>query len=131
MKTQSAKAKGRNLQKEVVAMIRKHFPFLTEDDVISKSMGAGGEDIVLSKAAREVLPFSVECKATETFSVFKAYEQARKNAKGWEPIVVHRKNRTKPVVIVDLEYFIELHSDNDKLAKLISHDPRIESESLR
>jgi hypothetical protein len=117
--TASRKAKGRNLQKEVVASIRKHFPFLTEDDVISKSMGAGGEDVVLSKAARAVLPFSVECKATEKFSLWDAFNQAAVNAKGWVPIVVHRKSRTKPVVIVDMEYFIGLHADCDRLAKQI------------
>lgn len=119
MKTSSAKAKGRNLQKEVVSCIRKHFPFLSEDDVISKSMGAGGEDVVLSKAARQVLPFSIECKATEKFSLWEAFNQAVKNAKGWNPAVVHRKNRTKAVIIVDLDYFVQLHAECDKLGKRI------------
>lgn len=117
--SQSRKAKGRNLQKEVKALIHKYFPFLGDDDIISKSMGAGGEDIVLSKAAREVLPLSIECKATEKFNLREAWSQAEANAKEWNPIVIHRKNRTKPVAVCDLEYFIELHAQCDRLGKLL------------
>lgn len=115
----SRKAKGRLLQKEVVTAIRKFFPSLHIDDVTSRSMGAAGEDILLSPAARRVLPISVECKATESFNVADAYGQALENAGNYEPVVIHRRNRTKALAIVDMNYFIELHSDNDRLANII------------
>ena len=115
MKPSSAKNKGRKLQQEVKALIHKFFPHLAEDDVISRSMGSSGEDVILSAAARQVLPLSIECKATEKFNLREAWEQAEANSKQWNPVVIHRKNRTKPVAVVDLEYFIELHSDCHKL----------------
>lgn len=79
-------------------------------------MGAGGEDVKLSPKARELFPCSIECKATESFNVRAAWEQAKANAKSWNPIVVHRKNRTEPIVVCTLPYFISLHADADKLA---------------
>lgn len=115
----SRKAKGRNLQKEVVTMLLKHFPHLSVDDVKSTSMGAGGEDVLLSKAARDVFPCSVECKATESFSLWAAWNQAVANARDYNPIVVHRKSRTKAVAIVDLEYFVAMHSACNRLALLV------------
>jgi hypothetical protein len=79
-------------------------------------MGGQGEDIMLSAAAREVFPVSIECKATEAFNVHAAYAQAAKNAGKYVPVVIHRKNRTRPLVIVDLDYFLDLHADCHKLA---------------
>ena len=116
---QSRKSKGRNLQKEVVACLLKYMPFLKESDVQSTSMGAPGVDVKLSAAAQEVFPFAIECKATEKFNLWDAWRQASTNTKGLNPIVIHRKNRTKAVAIVDLEYLVALHADNDALAKLV------------
>ena len=53
MKTQSAKAKGRNLQKWVVNKLIETFEIHPED-IKSCSMGAGGEDVQLSPAARKL-----------------------------------------------------------------------------
>jgi hypothetical protein len=67
-------------------------------------MGAGGEDIQLSPAAREAIPFTIECKNNARIAVYKFYEQACTHGKG-EPIVVIKQNRSKPLVIVDADYF--------------------------
>jgi hypothetical protein len=67
-------------------------------------MGAGGEDIQLSSAAREIIPFTIECKNNARIAVYKFYEQACQHGKG-EPIVVIKQNRSKPLVIVDADYF--------------------------
>ena len=40
-----------------------------------------------------------------------AYEQACENAGEYEPIVVMKKNRKKPLIVVDAEYFIGLFND--------------------
>ena len=107
MKTQSAKAKGRNLQKWVVNKLIEEFDIHPED-IKSCSMGAGGEDVVMARAAREKFPFSVECKNVEKLNVWDAYEQAKANSSGYEPIVVMKKNHKKPLVVLDAEHFIEL-----------------------
>jgi len=113
MKTQSAKAKGRNLQKWVVNKLIEEFNIHPED-IKSCSMGAGGEDVVMARAAREKFPFSVECKNVEKLNVWDAYEQAKANSSGYEPIVVMKKNHKKPLVVLDAEHFIEIIKNNDK-----------------
>jgi hypothetical protein len=82
-------------------------------------MGASGVDVKLSKAAQDVFPFAVECKATERLNIWFAWNEAVANAKDLNPIVVHRKNRTKAIAIVDFEYLVELHAQCDRLAKLV------------
>ena len=106
MKTASAKNKGRLLQQWVRDQILSRFPSLTIDDVRSTSMGAGGEDIQLSKAARDLFPYTVECKSNARIAVYKFYEQPQAHGKG-EPVVVIKQNRSKPLVIVDAEYFFK------------------------
>jgi hypothetical protein len=72
-------------------------------------MGAGGEDVLLSPLARRRVPLSIECKSREKIAVYGYYEQAEENAKGrGEPCVFIKQNRSKPLVIVDAEYFLEL-----------------------
>ena len=107
MKTQSAKAKGRNLQKWVVQKLIETFNIHPED-IKSCSMGAGGEDVVMARAAREKFPFSVECKNVEKLNVWDAYEQAKANCNNYEPIVIMKKNHKKPLVVLDAEYFIQM-----------------------
>ena len=50
MKTSSAKAKGRNLQKWVRQMLIEMLDVHPED-IESRSMGAGGEDLIMARAA--------------------------------------------------------------------------------
>ena len=77
MKPSSAKAKGRDLQKWVRDQILRIYPSLHEDDVRATSMGAGGEDVTLSRAARQRFPYQIECKSVARVSVYKWLEQAR------------------------------------------------------
>ena len=107
MKTSSAKAKGRNLQKWVVQKLIEHL-HLDEEDLESRPMGSSGEDIIMGKQSRQVFPYSVECKNQEKVNVWEAYAQAEQNCKGYEPVVVIKRNRQKPLVLVDAEHFVEL-----------------------
>ena len=107
MKAQSAKAKGRRLQQDVRDAILETFPSLESDDVRSTRMGAGGEDVQLSPAARKLFPYSVECKSLAKIAVFNYYEQATGHGKH-EPLVVIKQNRSKPLAVVELEHFMEL-----------------------
>lgn len=107
MKPQSCKAKGRNLQKWVRDQLIEQLDIHPED-IESRSMGAGGEDLIMARAARQKFPFSIECKNVEKLNVWEAYEQAKVNAGTYEPIVVMKKNHKKPLVVIDAETFIKL-----------------------
>lgn len=108
MKTQSAKAKGRRFQQwvrdKLIDILDIH-----PEDIESRSMGAGGEDLIMARAAREKFPYSIECKNQEKLNLWESYKQATENSKDYEPIVVIKKNNHKKLVIVDAEYFVKLH----------------------
>ena len=104
-----SKAKGRKLQNFVRDELRVAFPSLEEDDVKSQTMGMPGEDIVLSPAARKVIPYSFECKNVERLQFWSAVEQAEANCKeGIDAVVVIKKNRKQPYIAVSFEVFLEL-----------------------
>ena len=109
MKTQSAKAKGRRLQQWVRDLLSEKLNVHPED-VESRSMGAGGEDLIMARAAREKFPYSVECKNQEKVNVWESYSQAVENSTDYERVVVIKRNNHKPLVIVDAEYFVGLHT---------------------
>lgn len=113
MKPQSSKAKGRILQNWVRRKLLELFPNLEPDDVASTSMGAPGEDIKLSPAARRLFPYSVECKSLAKIAVYKLYDQAVSNAASHEPLLVIRANRRKELVVVDAEHFFTLVKENN------------------
>ncbi len=108
MRTQSKKAKGRRLQQWVRDLLIEKLEVHPED-IESRSMGAGGEDLIMSRSAREKFPYSIECKNQESLNVWKSYEQAQQNSGNYEPIVVIKRNNVKPLVLVDADYFVELH----------------------
>ena len=108
MKSSSAKAKGRRLQQTIAEDIITHFPSLTSDDVRSTSMGAQGEDVLLSPCARRLFPYSIEAKNQERLSIWSAVEQCEKNARDHTPLIVIKKNHTRPFAVIPWEHFIQL-----------------------
>jgi hypothetical protein len=76
-------------------------------------MGAGGEDVQLSPAARKVYPFSIECKSRAKMAVYQDYVQAASHGPH-EPVVVIKQNGCKPLVVVDAEYFFKEFKNVDK-----------------
>jgi len=109
MKPHSAKAKGRRLQQHVRDRLIERLG-LKKEDVHSRSMGAFGTDVYLSAEARAGFPYAVECKNQETFSIYKAWDQAVENGlkDGLHPVVVYKKNSRDPLVILDFENFLDL-----------------------
>jgi|TARA_R110000744_G_scaffold269901_2_gene383188 hypothetical protein len=110
IKTSSAKAKGRRHQQwvrdKILALFSKA---LLPDDVRSTSMGAGGEDVQLSPAARRLFPYSIECKSFKSFAIYKVMDQAADNCpKGAEPIAIIKGDRMKPLAVMDAEHFFQL-----------------------
>ena len=110
MNTRSRKNKGKRLQNKVRDLLLEQFKdVLEQDDVRSTTMGESGEDIQLSPAARKLIPYAIECKNQESVNLWKSYEQAQENSKDYEPVVILKRNNTKPLVLVDAEYFVKLH----------------------
>ena len=112
MKTSSAKAKGRKLQQWFTQKLIEGLD-LNEEDLESRPMGSQGEDIIMGRESREKFPYSIECKNQEAVNVWKAYEQASENCKGYEPLAVIKRNHHKPLAVVDLDAFILLNRKND------------------
>lgn len=107
MRPQSAKAKGRRLQQEVRLAFLNYFSAqLQDDDIRSTSMGASGEDLLLSPSARAMIPFSVECKNVERLNIWSAIEQA--SGRQHPPLVVFRKNNTVAYAALPFEMLLEL-----------------------
>lgn len=110
MKTSSAKAKGRRHQQEVCQKLLEVSLGLEPDDIRSASMGAPGEDVLFSPAARRQFPFSVECKNVEKLSIWSAINQSRENKpEGSTEMVVFTRNRETPFVALPFEKFLEIY----------------------
>jgi len=110
MKTSSAKQKGRRFQQEVRDTLLEVGCGLEPDDIRSASMGAYGEDILFSPAARKQFPFSIECKNVEKLSIWRCIDQARSNApEGTTPMVAFTRNREVPHVAMPMEEFIKIY----------------------
>lgn len=110
MTPSSKKAKGRSLQQYCCRRIRETFD-LPEDDVVSRSSGSGGEDVMQSDRARELLPLSWECKNTKKFPSIEAIRQARANSKGYTPVVAWKppgKSYDETIVYFNINDFLEL-----------------------
>ena len=112
MKPQSAKAKGRRLQQQFRELLIEELGIHPED-IESRSMGAGGEDLIMARAAREKFPYSIECKNVEKLNVWEAYKQAEENSIDYEPVVVMKKNNHNTLVVLDAEHFVKIHKDSN------------------
>lgn len=106
---QSAKGKARIGQQEVVKILLKTFPELSEDDLRSTPMGSQGEDILMSPKARERLPWDIEVKRGKAFNLVNACKQAENRKSKYQPVAVGRYDRDKKwYATVELNYLLEL-----------------------
>jgi len=108
MRPASCKAKGRRLQQEVRDQLLKNAPSLEPDDIRSTSMGASGEDLLLSPAARKLYPFSVECKNVEKLNIWGAIQQARQHNPKYAPLVAFSRNGEDTYVVIPIKEFLEI-----------------------
>jgi hypothetical protein len=111
IKPSSAKAKGRSLQQWVCQKISDLLGIKWGKDelIASREMGQAGTDVRLLGEAQKRFPYSVECKYQETWSVLAWIEQAKQNQKkGTDWLLVMKKNRISPVVVMDAERFFDL-----------------------
>jgi hypothetical protein len=111
MKTSSAKAKGRELQKWIAEKISEITGIKAgKDEMIeSRGMGQSGVDVVLRGEAAKLFPFSIEAKRVEKLSVSQWIEQAKSNVKeGTDWLLIFRRSREKACVVMDAEVFFKI-----------------------
>ena len=111
MRPQSAKAKGRRLQQWVGKQISKLIdrPFGPDEEIASREMSQSGTDIRLVGKAKKLFKYDIECKNCEKWSIFKWIEQAKSNTdKGRDWLIVAKRNRMDPVVMMDWKAFVKL-----------------------
>jgi hypothetical protein len=107
----SAKDKGRRLQKWVCEQISNLTGYEWGHDcpIESRGMGQNGVDVRLEKDVIKVFPYSVECKAQESWSIPAWIEQAKANIMpGTEWLLVAKKSRQDPIVIIDAKVFFQI-----------------------
>jgi hypothetical protein len=106
----SRKSKGRKLQNYIRDIFRSIFKEQLElEDIESRQMGGAGTDIVLTPAAKKIIPFDIECKNQEKFNLNSAMKQAVDNAKPDRiPLVVFTKNKDNIYVSLTLNDLLKL-----------------------
>ena len=78
-------------------------------------MGAGGEDLLFSPAARRLFPYSVECKNNKSNAIYKVMDQASSNCpNGATPLAIIKADNKKPLAVLDAEHFFKLTKRNKK-----------------
>src|SRR6185437_3433574 len=98
IKTSSKKNKGRRLQYKVRddLLAKGAVHGLKVGDVVSRSMGAAGEDLMMSPKAMEVFPFVIECKNCESLNVRKVFDEhySKYDKRVGLKMLVHSKNHS-------------------------------------
>ena len=106
----SRKAKGRRLTQELCSLLLSISDQLnlglTDEDIRPVPSSVPGEDVWLSSKARACFPFSFECKNQEKVSLWTWWKQCAANAFKGEPVLVIKRNRDKPKVVIELDTFI-------------------------
>ena len=66
-------------------------------------------DVRMESQVKEKFPYAVECKAQESWAVHSWIDQAKSNqTKNTDWLIIAKRSRQKPVVIIDAEQFFEL-----------------------
>ncbi len=71
--------------------------------------GQNGSDIRLSKVARKLVGVNFECKNQNKMkTIYNWYKQSSKNSNRLMPCVVMKMNTRQPLVVIDLDDFMDL-----------------------
>lgn len=113
IKRASAKAKGRSLQQWTCQKISEllNIPWGKDELIASREASQTGTDIRLIGEAKKLFPFSVECKWQESWSLRPWIDQAKSNQDaGTDWLLVIKKNRIDPIIVMDANKFFDLLS---------------------
>lgn len=108
----SRKAKGRGLQQEVCRRLSERTGIewgYDNYEIQPRQMGGAGTDVLLIGRAKEAIPFDIECKNVESFSLKPTIDQAKANTtEGRIWLIVHKRKGLDPIAILDLEDFLDI-----------------------
>lgn len=94
--------KGKTFEREIAAYLREHGYTEARRGQQYKG-GADSPDVI------GLTGFHIEAKRTEHFQLYAALAQSKRDAAENEiPIVIHRKNNEKSVVVISLDDFMEV-----------------------
>ena len=109
IKIRSAIQKGRQFQRLVMEAFKETFG-LDSDDIRTPVGCETGEDIKLTKKAREIIGLSIECKNQKKFNLWQALRQSSANCPdgACEAVVFKEHGRAKMFIVVPLDHYLEL-----------------------
>jgi hypothetical protein len=124
--SRNSKAKAVKHQNEIRDMIRTIFcPPFHDDDVVSRTMGNSGSDIIISPNLKTIVPFEIECKRHEdktwNGTYKKSFEQTFNRTR--KPLLIRRKSRSNNHYFAYTKDILEIHPAifrGEK--KIIPHD---------
>lgn len=106
MKPTSAKAKGRDGQKEVAEILNNWYGW-SNQECIPTPNSVSGVDLWLSNSALEKFPYSVEVKRVQNLNIWSALKQAETNAQpNTRPLLIFRRNNGKWYAAIELHDFL-------------------------
>lgn len=94
----------------MVKTLLDKYPHLTSNDVKPAIMGESGIDIKLSEIARKTFPYAIECKNSESLSIWAALKQCEENAhiEKLTPMLIFKRNHSHTYITLKLEDFIKI-----------------------
>ena len=103
----NANKKGKRFELQIAKYLSREF-----ETSIRRTPNSGGLSIKGDIMATQGIlsEFNWECKNQEKINIWESYKQADENSNSYEPVVVLKRNKHKPLVLVDAEYFVELHN---------------------
>jgi len=110
----AAKAKGRNLQNEICQRIAKIvcIPWGKDADIEGRPMGQSGVDVCLRGRAKQLFPYSIECKYQEKWSILAWIKQAIANKEeGTDWLLFFRKNHSDTYVTMEANTFFSIYNE--------------------
>lgn len=114
------KQKARELQQAVCRRISNliGLPWGKDKPIESRPMGQTGVDVRLDAEALKLFPFSIECKRQEAWDVQGWIRHAKENQiPGTDWLLVAKRSRQDPVVIMDLDAFFRLAAGRGRMRR--------------
>jgi hypothetical protein len=100
--------KGRKLQNLVRNKLLKTFPHLKETDIQVARTGENGPDIKLSRIGRRLIPFQFETKAQQRMKTIYSWHRQASKKTNLDGVVVMKSNGKDPLVVINLDLFLDL-----------------------
>ncbi len=115
----SAKAKGRRLQNWTAEKISQitGYEFGKDKPIEPRPMGQSGTDVRLESNVYNLFPFYIECKFQEHWNIPEWIEQAKKNSKNNHWLLICKKSRSEPVIVLDANLFFSIYEELIKSKK--------------